>query len=582
MSIESAARFFVTFRRRALSAIAGFALAGVVATPAVAETTYLDQGWGPQLRELFYYTPQGSRLAPLAWFKALPTLDGKGRFASADNLGRYGFLSEDYGPERGATTEINTAGLPIGFAVDPVEQLGTGQWVGLTCAACHTGDVRHEGKTYRIEGGPAMVDFDRFLADLSRTVRATAFDERLRNVFFANLTGGQPLPEPVLRQLADQIATYASTLLGRAAQRAPVHPSGPGRVDALTQIVNSLAVVDLGEPDNYYPVGAPTSYPQLWLAPALEFVQWSPIAASPIARNAGEVLGVFGHANLSGAQETLFSSTARLEELAKLEAWIEKLTPPRWPEADFGAIDRAKWTTGKALFDDNCLGCHNMPPFRMTDPAVNAFGMQFIEIGKIENAVVGTDPTYIQSLAGRLVKTGNLSHLLFDDRPAVTGGEFFLRTVGAVVGTQLAESLLPPEVQAKLNGFRFRPPKGPGQKPEIYRPDSLTALKASPLMGVWATGPYLHNGSVPSVYDMLSRPEDRPKVFFVGSRDLDLVKLGFKSGGAPGRYRFDTNLPGNGNGGHIYPADKAFDEDEKAAVIEYLKDPVRFMEGAGQ
>lgn len=582
MSIKGTARFFTRFRRWALSAIAGFALAGTAATPVMAETTYLDQGWGPQVRELFYFTPQGSRLAPLAWFKALPTLDGKGRFASPENLGRYGFISEDYGPGRGPATEINTAGLPIGFAVDPVEQLGTGQWVGLTCAACHTGDVRHRGKTYRIDGGPAMVDFDRFLAELSRTVRATAFDPRLRGLFFANLTGGQPLPDPVKRRIADQIATFASTLLGRAAQRAPMHPSGPGRVDALTQIVNSLAVVDLGEPDNFYPVGAPTSYPQLWLAPDLEFVQWSPIAASPIARNAGEVLGVFGHANLRGGPETLFRSTARIQELAKLEIWIEQLTPPRWPEAEFGGIDKAKWTTGKALFDANCLACHNMPPFRMTDPVVNVFGKQFIEIGKIENAVVGTDPTYIQSLAGRLVKTGGLSHLLFDSKPAVTGGEFFLRTVGAVVATQLAESLLPPEVQAKLNGYRFRPPTGPGQKPEPYKPDSLTALKASPLMSVWATGPYLHNGSVPTVHDLLSRPEDRPKAFFVGSLELDLAKLGFKSGGAPGRYRFDTTLPGNGNGGHAFPADKAFDDDEKAAVIEYLKDPERFLEEAGQ
>lgn len=583
MSFNPTALFQRKTFRRTKAGIAGL-LAGfcLAATPAKAEVTYLDQGWGPQLRELFYYTPQGSRLAPLVWFQALPTLDGRGRFASAENLRQYGFLTEDHGADRGAVTEINTAGLPIGFAVDPVSQPGSGQWVGLTCAACHTGDVKHLGKTFRIDGGPAMLDFDRFLADLARTVRATAFNPQLRQVFVANMTGGETLPPAMQRRLEGELAAFASTLLGRAAQRAPVHPSGPGRVDALTQIVNSLAVVDLGEPDNYYPVGAPTSYPQLWLAPALEFVQWSPIAASPIARNAGEVLGVFGHASLRGTPETLFDSTARINELAKLEAWLEILKPPRWPEAEFGAIDEAKWRDGKALFDENCLGCHNMPPYRMTDPAKNAFGMQFIEISAVESAAVGTDPVYIQSLAGRLVKTGDLTHLLFDGKPAVTGAEFFLRTVGAVVETELAESLLPPEVQAKLNGFRFRPPTGPGERPAPYQPESLTALKAGPLISVWATGPYLHNGSVPSVYDLLSRPEDRPKTFFTGSRELDLEKLGFKSGGSPDRFKFDTTLSGNGNGGHAFPAAAPFDEAQKMAVIEYLKDPERFMEGTGQ
>lgn len=556
---------------------------GIAAQPATAaDHGYFDQGWSPNVRELFYYTPQGSRLAPLAWFLALPTIDGKGRFADSENLKRFGFLVDDHGAERGPATELNPSGLPVGFAVDPVDTPGFGKWVGLTCAACHTGDVQVGQKTYRVEGGPAMVDFDRFLAELSATVRATAFNPDLRNLFIGRLTGGKPLPEPLATELKGRLAAFASTLLGRASLREPSLPSGPGRVDALTQIVNSLAVVDLGEPDNYFPVGAPTSYPPLWLAPRLEFVQWSPIAASPIGRNAGEVLGVFGHANLQGAPETLFSTTARIDELGRLESWIEDLTPPKWPEAAFGAIDEAKWRDGKAIFDKDCAACHNNPPYRLTDPAKNAFGQRFIEIGKIEMKVVQTDPAYIDSLAGRLVKTGRLSHLLFDGKPAVTGAEFFLKTVGAVVETQLREELLTPAQMAKLNGFRLRPPAGPGLPPTPYAPESLTAIKAGPLMGLWATGPYLHNGSVPTVYDLLSPPDERPKVFFVGSRQLDLAKLGFKSGGALGRFRFDTALRGNGNGGHAFPKDAPLDEAQKRAVIEYLKDPERFLEGQGQ
>lgn len=564
--------------RRLACALATLAMAGVSTGAAADPPKRLDQGWDPTLQELFYFTPQGSRMMPLSWFKALEQPgEGGALFSAMNYLQRFGFLEAEDGP-----AGLNAAGLPIGFAVDPVNKPGTGQWVGLTCAACHTGDLRHNGTAYRIDGAPANVDFDRFLAALATSVRQTAFEEDRRNRFLGRLTGGRQLPEPQMKRLQGQLAAFASTFIGRAALRSSLLESGPGRVDALTQIINSLAVVDLGVPDNYFPPAAPTSYPQLWLAPQLEFVQWSPIAASPMGRNAGEVLGVFGHANLQGAPETLFNSTARIGDLAKLESWVESLTPPKWPEDAFGALDEAKWREGKDIFDQGCAGCHNMPPYRMTDPSVNAFGMRFVEVGKIPAPVVGTDPAYIHSLTGRLVKTGDLAGLLFDGKPAVPGAVFFLRTVGAVVANQMRELELPDAAFAKLNGFRFRPPAAPGLQPEPYQPDAITNMKASPLVGVWATGPYLHNGSVPTVYDLLSPPDQRPKVFFTGGRDLDVVKLGFKSGGAPGRFRFDTSIYGNGNQGHAYPASGPLAHEQRLAVIEYLKDPERFLEGQGQ
>src|SRR5690625_3270750 len=75
-----------------------------------------------------------------------------------------------------------------------------------------------------------------------------------------------------------------------------------------------------------------------------------------------------------------------------------------------------------------------------------------------------------------------------------------------------------------------------------YRPDttaqpynSLLSYKARPLNGIWATAPYLHNGSVPTLYDLLlpaKRPDDpedgeyRPDEFMVGSREFDPIKVG--------------------------------------------------------
>jgi hypothetical protein len=92
-----------------------------------------------------------------------------------------------------------------------------------------------------------------------------------------------------------------------------------------------------------------------------------------------------------------------------------------------------------------------------------------------------------------------------------------------------------------------------------YQPDttaqpyaSLHAYKGRSLNGIWATAPYLHNGSVPTLYDLLLPAKDRPKSFKVGAREFDPDKVGFKSAGyeGPGT-QFNTDLQrGNHNTGH--------------------------------
>ena len=94
-----------------------------------------------------------------------------------------------------------------------------------------------------------------------------------------------------------------------------------------------------------------------------------------------------------------------------------------------------------------------------------------------------------------------------------------------------------------------------------------------PLDGIWLRGPYLHNGSVPTLRDLLEPPEQRPKVFNRGYDVLDYKNVGFVSSGPesepPFGFKFDTSLEGNGNQGHLYgtqlsPADKE-------ALLEFMK-----------
>jgi hypothetical protein len=314
------------------------------------------------------------------------------------------------------------------------------------------------------------------------------------------------------------------------------------------------------------------------------------------------VIGVFGQARLSGEGDpTRFTSSVRFRELVAMEEWLRRLRPPAWPEAQLGAIDAAKWEEGRRLVRENCAGCHNMPPFRLTDPRQSQDGSQFIRISAVPIGVVGTDATYLGAIGGWRMQTGPLAGLM--GAPEVPAAQFFVESVKQVVERGTADAGLTRRMLLDTGEARACPPASPRLAGQIPPPSAryeaenvcaitdgrwrttpqrwtmpprfLESMKAGPLLGIWATGPFLHNGSVPTVYDLLSPPAERPRVFWVGGREIDAERLGFVSAEAPGLFRFDTALPGNSNQGHAFPRG-GLAPAQRMAVIEYLKDPLRF------
>ena len=101
--------------------------------------------------------------------------------------------------------------------------------------------------------------------------------------------------------------------------------------------------------------------------------------------------------------------------------------------------------------------------------------------------------------------------------------------------------------------------------------------KARPLQGIWATAPYLHNGSVPTLYDLLLPPSQRPATFFVGTRQFDPDKVGFLTAKSDeNSFEFDTvdaagkPIDGNSNAGHDY-GNASFSDEDRKALIAYMK-----------
>jgi cytochrome c peroxidase len=95
------------------------------------------------------------------------------------------------------------------------------------------------------------------------------------------------------------------------------------------------------------------------------------------------------------------------------------------------------------------------------------------------------------------------------------------------------------------------------------------------LDGVWLRAPYLHNGSVPTLRDLLNPPEQRPTKFCRGGDDYDWSNLGFVSAtsargdGCPTSYLYDTRIDGNGNQGHLYGT--GLPDADKEALVEFMK-----------
>lgn len=104
---------------------------------------------------------------------------------------------------------------------------------------------------------------------------------------------------------------------------------------------------------------------------------------------------------------------------------------------------------------------------------------------------------------------------------------------------------------------------------KTLKPASVVfAYKARPLNGIWATAPYLHNGSVPSLDELLKPARDRVKRFRMGSREFDPILVGYRTD--LGDFEFDVSLRGNSNVGHEY-GDTVFTSDERRQIVEYMK-----------
>ncbi|WP_437614456.1 di-heme-cytochrome C peroxidase [Sorangium sp. So ce834] len=517
-----------------------------------ARAVFLDQGWGREERQIFYHRSQGTRLLPLAWFLALEQQDSARPFVASDYVTRYRFIPD---PD----IESNPERFPVGLAKD-VDPATREAYVGFTCGACHTREITYRGARIRIDGGPAGIDVvaftDAVLSALALTYRTPEKLDRFARAVLKdgyNEASRRGLEERMKEALAP--ARLRALTGGEAGAHATV--SGFGRLDALGRAGNLL--FGSLSPENLRATNAPVDYPHLWDTSSYDWVQWNGSIMQPMGRNIGEALGVGTHTSFRMASQgstVRVESSIRVDNLHLLEQQVEKLRSPRWPEHLFGRIDPERAARGWGLFTTHCARCHE-PRLSPPDP----HGKRFRMATMTPLDEIGTDPTHAVSFNER---TADLSAL---GRGTMGIADALERATSAIRKTKYDELGLSAERRLEWDGYR----------PNRWR--APLAYKARELNGIWATAPYLHNGSVPSLYELLLPADRRSKRFHVGSAEFDPKRVGLRVEPSQRAFEFATDVTGNSNAGHEYrdgPRGRgvigpALTEQERWDLVEYLK-----------
>jgi hypothetical protein len=613
--------------------------------------TCLNQGWTDEQRNWWYRTTQGSRLLPLSWMRSLELAGSTDKFMSPEHMDKLGYLPEP-------ASISNPWGLPVGFVEDQdrtsdaeimcdtfPNMCANGtmrqKWVGMNCSACHTNDIQIGDKKLRVEGAPTLADFQGFEEALLNSLKALKSDPAKLDRFIDGVLGGPGGPDAkalMVAEIDEQIA-WQQKLFDKNA--APKVRYGHGRLDAQGHILNKVSLI-AGAQDLITKIkaDAPASYPFIWNTSQQTKIQWNGIATNKfripffdletdfgaLVRNTSEVIGVFAHIEVkkTATFSRGYPTSARVRELIALERKLTTLQSPQWPADLLGPIVEEKRAAGEELFEKMCSSCHDeLAPTDTVSPMEEK--MDKIQTQKTDiflacntffhestaGAFEGQRPFFFIPFfgPGKMGDKASTQHMLVN----ATFGTIFGKKDELLEGITQDVFIAPERVNAAQprGVVTYLPGVTDPEKVSLAKKclnttpeekENILQYKARSLNGIWATAPYLHNGSVPTLYDLLStsdlklRSSDklrsvsdvaepapgeprRPDVFNVGTRIFDKEKVGFvTSADAPGNtFEFRVKdkatgepIPGNYNSGHDYGT-SALKDEERKALVEYLK-----------
>jgi len=445
-------------------------------------------------------------------------------------------------------------GWPVGFSRANPAHLGGLPGVGINCAACHVGEVESASGHGRVRvlGMTSLFDSEGFFGAIVISGFRTADPANMKKFLAAYLDESDPSAHATTRAQRQQALARAWDVQAAAistalnADPAGAAGAGPGGLQTLSAADLQLSAQSLAANQDlahlsvsmlklfhnirtalHVPDQPPTKLPPpsgpgrndaFGALSASLFA--SPQPAAPVKYGLiwnvqhrsfvhwdGNTRSPLARNLLAavGLGAPLIGHHAELNFalVQRQTAISERIAPPAYPFT----IDRTAAGRGAVLYQTQCASCHTGPE---TDARLYA------------PAVVGTD---------------SVRASLFTPPQAEQFNRFL----------------------AQLETAGYAPPAVPGIR-------STQKYWSPNLAGVWARSPYLHNGSVRTMADLLTPPANRPATFHRGSHFFDETALGYTD---QGTYLMDTRTPANSNTGHNYGT--TLTPDEKRDLIEYLK-----------
>ena len=431
---------------------------------------------------------------------------------------------------RGGGPGLTVFERPIGLSKRTTFGVDT---VGVNCSFCHTTVLRRSAddpKPMIIPGGTGnTVDIEKYMLYLFAAVGNPGFTTSavMREIVKVNPEMGF-IERAAYRLLIPIVKHKVGKLLPNFDFIDPAKPDrlpkfGPGRVDtwaAYKRIFMDPPQLDAQGGNPHNKLHGVADFPPIWNQQARlgDRLHWDGNTNVLEERNIISALALIGPR----------LEYMDLERLRRVTDYTMGLLPPRYndlspyryvnkDDAETKAAEIQQRfddiTAGRVVFENRCAGCHSPNGFRVGR-------VEFLELGQ------ATEPerarAFTHDLADALNKLGTSAWKLRDFKPQ--------------------------EGYANLL-----------------------------LDGVWLRAPYLHNGSVPTLVDLLKHPDDRPKRFCRGNDVFDWDKVGFVSEPItePGKppcgqhFLFETKWPGNGNQGHLFGTDAS--QEQKRQLIEFLK-----------
>lgn len=453
---------------------------------------------------------------PTLVFKALPVM-------YRSELGPTGYR------RFGLLYETEHSELPVGMS----RRIVTGvERVWLNCSVCHVGTYRlslNDGRHF-LYGAPSnnlrLYDLVKFFLRVGADPNFTA--DNLIAAIDSPEVGGHlgfvgrlvyryivfPRVQQGLAQLAQRFAFLAKQNDGSSPAYGPYYDWGPGRVDTF----NPYKATQFNFPMDAAHVttaelNGSADYPSIW--------EQRPRDGMHLHWDGNNTS--VDERNLSAALGAgVTPVTVDIHAIKRVRAWIWDLKPPPFPAP--AAIDQSKVEHGRQLFAEYCAGCHGM---KTASGQYDYDTNRYPNLGQVVDLKqIGTDPDRWESY------TQNFS---------------------------AAQNTLYAGYPWRFKHFR-----------------KTAGYAGQPLDGIWARSPYLHNGSVPTLRDLLEPADQRPKQWYRGDDIFDTAKVGYRSDGygydLKDLFLYDTTIPGNSNSGHegkVYGTD--LPSADKDALVEYMK-----------